>query len=51
MIGGKSYDGFFIGWGKKWPKGLKSFLIIVSLFTVGLFAGTAFSCYRPDHPD
>ena len=41
--GNKSYDGFFIGWGKKLPKGLSSFLIIISLFTVGLFAGTAFS--------
>ena len=39
----KGYDGFFIGWGKKLPKGLNSFLIIVSLFTFGLFAGTAFS--------
>lgn len=39
----KSYDGFFIGWGKKLPKGLPSFLIIISLFVVGLFAGTAFS--------
>ena len=39
----KSYDGFFIGWGKKLPKGLNSFLIVVSLFMVGIFAGTAFS--------
>ena len=39
----KLYDGFFIGWGKKLPKGLSSFLIVISLFTVGLFAGTAFS--------
>ena len=39
----KNYDGFFIGWGKKLPKGLSRFLIVVSLFTVGLFAGTAFS--------
>lgn len=38
-----SYDGFFIGWGKKLPKGLPSFLIVISLFVVGLFAGTAFS--------
>jgi hypothetical protein len=42
-MSGNSYDGFFIGWGKKLPKGLNSFLIIVSLFAVGLFAGTAFS--------
>ena len=38
-----SYDGFFIGWGKKLPKGLNSFLIMVSLLIVGMFAGTAFS--------
>jgi hypothetical protein len=42
-MSGTNYDGFFIGWGKKLPKGLSSFLIVISLFTVGLFAGTAFS--------
>ncbi|MEP1209720.1 MAG: hypothetical protein ABJM29_00735 [Rhizobiaceae bacterium] len=42
-MSGNSYDGFFIGWGKKLPKGLSGFLIVVSLFMVGLFAGTAFS--------
>ena len=42
-MSGKSYDGFFIGWGKKFPKGLGSFLIAVCLFTLGIFAGTAFS--------
>ena len=42
-MSGKSYDGFFVGWGKKLPKGLPPFLIASVLFIVGLFAGTAFS--------
>ncbi len=42
-MSGKNYDGFFIGWSKKLPKGLRSFLIVFYLFLVGAFAGTAYS--------
>ena len=38
-----SYDGFFVGWGKKFPKGLHGFLICVCVFLIGIFAGTAYS--------
>lgn len=37
------YDGFFIGWSKKLPAGLKMFLPGLGLLLVGLFSGIAYS--------
>ncbi|MEM7300027.1 MAG: hypothetical protein AAF468_03000 [Pseudomonadota bacterium] len=39
----KRYDGFFIGWGKKLPEGLKLFVPLISALLIGIFAGTAWS--------
>lgn len=39
----KGYDGFFIGWSNKWPKGLRRFLPAIGLGLIGGFAGLGFS--------
>jgi len=39
----KRKQAFFIGWSSRLPKGLGLFLSAVSIFLIGIFAGTAFS--------
>ncbi|WP_350335380.1 hypothetical protein [Coralliovum pocilloporae] len=42
-MSGTRYDGFFIGWSKKLPKGLQVFLPAFAMLLIGLFAGVAYS--------